>query len=120
MLGLPQLFTDIVDSTTRAAKMEDRHWRDLLPSHNKLMHTEISRFMGRVVKCPGDGFPATFDGPVRAMLRAIATIEDTRRSEIEIRTALHTDKVELIDDDVGGIAAHAAARVLAEARAREM
>jgi class 3 adenylate cyclase len=114
------LFTDIVDSTKRAAEMGDRRWRDLLDRHNTVMHTEIDRFKGRVVKSTGDGFLATFDGPARAIHCALAMSEEARRLDIEIRSGLHTAEVELIDGDVGGIAVHTAARVLAEASASEV
>jgi len=114
------LFTDIVDSTKRAAEMGDRRWRDLLDRHNTVMHTEIDRFKGRVVKSTGDGFLATFDGPARAIHCALAVSEEARRLDIEIRSGLHTGEVELIDGDVGGIAVHTAARVLAEASASEV
>jgi class 3 adenylate cyclase len=114
------LFTDIVDSTKRAAEMGDRRWRDLLDRHNTVMHTEIDRFKGRVVKSTGDGFLATFDGPARAIHCALALSEEARRLDIEIRSGLHTAEVELIDGDVGGIAVHTAARVLAEASASEV
>jgi class 3 adenylate cyclase len=114
------LFTDIVDSTKRAAEMGDRRWRGLIESHNKLMHAEINRFKGRVVKSTGDGFLATFDGPARAIRCAFAVSEEMRRMGIEIRSGLHTGEVELIGDDVGGIAVHTAARVLAKAKASEV
>ncbi len=114
------LFTDIVDSTKRATEMGDRRWRGLIESHNKLMHTEINRFRGRAVKSTGDGFLATFDGPARAIHCAFAASEEMRRMGIEIRSGLHTGEVELIGDDVGGIAVHTAARVLAKAKASEV
>jgi class 3 adenylate cyclase len=34
---------------------------------------------------------------------------------IDIRAAIHTGEIEVLDDDVGGIGVHIAARVLAEA-----
>jgi len=114
------LFTDIVDSTQHATEMGDRRWRGLIESHNKLMHTEINRFKGRVVKSTGDGFLATFDGPARAIRCALAVSEEARRLGIEIRAGLHTGEVDLIDGDIGGITVHTAARVLAEARASEV
>ena len=114
------LFTDIVDSTQRAADMGDRRWRDLLDRHNAVTHTEIDRHRGRAVKSTGDGFLATFDGPARAIHCAFAVGEEMRRIGIEIRSGLHTGEVELMGDDVGGIAVHTAARVLAEAKAGEV
>jgi class 3 adenylate cyclase/alpha-beta hydrolase superfamily lysophospholipase len=114
------LFTDIVDSTRRAAEMGDRRWRDLLESHNAVMHAEIDRFRGRAVKSTGDGFLATFDGPARAIHCAFAVSKEMRQLGIEIRSGLHTGEIEIIGADVGGIAVHTAARVLAKAKANEV
>lgn len=114
------LFTDIVNSTKHAAEMGDRRWRDLLDSHNALMHKEISRFRGRAIKSTGDGFLATFDGPARAIRCAFAISDEVRRLGIEMRAGLHTGEIELIGEDVGGIAVHIAARVLAKAEAKEV
>ena len=61
------LFTDIVDSTRRAAEMGDRGWRALLDAHDRIVRREIDRFRGREIKTLGDGFLVTFDGPARAV-----------------------------------------------------
>ncbi|MFQ6021870.1 MAG: adenylate/guanylate cyclase domain-containing protein [Acidiferrobacterales bacterium] len=114
------LFTDIVDSTKRAAEMGDRRWRDLLDTHNALTHKEISRFRGRAVRSTGDGILATFDGPARAIRCALAISGEVRRLGIEIRAGLHTGEIDLIREDVGGIAVHIAARVSAKAGANEV
>jgi class 3 adenylate cyclase len=114
------LFTDIVDSTTRAEKMGDRGWRDLLDSHNSLMRSEIERFRGRAVKSTGDGYLATFDGPARAINCAFSASREVKRLGLEIRCGLHTGEVEVIGSDVGGIAVHTAARVLESTRANEV
>lgn len=114
------LFTDIVNATKRAAEMGDLRWRDLLDRHNVLMHAEINRFKGNVVKSTGDGFLATFDGPGRAIHCAFAMNEQMERLGIELRSGLHTGEVELMDSDVGGIAVHIAARVLEKANPGEV
>ena len=49
------LFTDMVDSTRRAAELGDRRWRDLLESHHAMLSKEISHFRGRYVESTGDG-----------------------------------------------------------------
>jgi class 3 adenylate cyclase len=100
--------------------MGDRRWRDLLDRHNVLMHAEINRFRGNVVKSTGDGFLATFDGPARAIHCAFAMNEQVARLGVEIRSGLHTGEVELMDGDVGGIAVHIAARVLEKAQANQV
>jgi hypothetical protein len=60
------LFTDIVDSTRRAAEMGDRDWHALLDAHDAVVRSQLSRFRGREVNTSGDGFLAMFDGPQRA------------------------------------------------------
>ena len=100
--------------------MGDRRWCDLLDVHNVVAQREIGRFRGRPVKCTGDGFLATFDGPARAIRCAFAVGEEMRRLGIGVRAGLHTGEIELIADDVGGIAVHIAARVLEKAAADEV
>jgi len=114
------LFTDIVDSTRHAAELGDRQWHDMVDSHNALTQKAIAGFRGQAIKSTGDGFLATFDGPARAIQCAIAIRDEVRRLGIEIRAGLHTGEIELIGKDVGGIAVHIAARVLANAGANEV
>jgi class 3 adenylate cyclase len=114
------MFTDIVDSTKRAAEMGDRRWRETLESHDQIMRSELQRFRGREVKTTGDGFLATFDGPARAIRCALAAAGAILPHGIEIRAGLHCGEVELIGEDIGGIAVHIAARVGALAGPHEV
>ncbi|MFO0993496.1 MAG: adenylate/guanylate cyclase domain-containing protein [Hyphomicrobiales bacterium] len=114
------LFTDIVNSTERAVELGDRQWKQLLSSHNAVMRSEINRFRGRTVKNLGDGFLAVFDGPARAINCALSARRAIERFGIDIRSGLHTGEVEVIGEDVGGIAVHTAARVLGKCEPREV
>ena len=114
------LFTDIVNSTERVATLGDRRWRDLLEGHQSLVRQELARFRGREVKTLGDGFLATFDGPARAIRCACAIRDGVRGLGIEIRAGLHTGECERIGEDVGGIAVHIGARVVASATPGEV
>jgi class 3 adenylate cyclase len=105
------MFTDIVDSTRRAADLGDRAWRDLLGRHDALMRRELDRYRGREVKTIGDGFLATFDGPARGIRCAVDARDAVHELGIEIRAGLHTGEVELVGDDVAGIAVNIGARV---------
>ena len=109
------LFTDIADSTTRAAELGDGRWRDLLAEHGTCVREQLARFGGREVKTMGDGFLAVFDGPGRAVECAAAIVAEAPSLGLQVRAGLHTGEVELIGDDVGGIAVHTAARVMSEA-----
>jgi len=109
------MFTDIVDSTRRAAELGDRGWRELLERHDQLMRRELERHRGREVKTIGDGFLATFDGPARGIRCATSVREAVRELGIEIRAGLHTGEVEVMGDDIAGIAVNIGARVGAAA-----
>jgi class 3 adenylate cyclase len=105
------MFTDIVDSTARASELGDTGWRKLLEEHDALMRRELERHRGREVKTMGDGFLATFDGPARGIRCARSATEAVRELGIEIRAGLHTGEVEVMGDDIGGIAVNIGARV---------
>jgi class 3 adenylate cyclase len=111
------LFTDIVDSTKRAAELGDHTWRQLLDTHDMIVRTQLNKYRGREVKTTGDGFLATFDGPARAIRCAIAIHDTVRALGIEVRAGVHTGEVEIRGEDVGGIAVHIGARVAAQADA---
>jgi class 3 adenylate cyclase len=114
------LFTDIVGSTEHAAKLGDRAWRELLDRHNELIREQLSRHRGREVNTAGDGFVAIFDGPGRGVRCARQAVERVRSLGLEIRTGLHTGEIELVGDDIRGIAVHIGARVAALADAGEV
>jgi len=114
------LFTDIVGSTEWAAKLGDRRWRNLLEAHHQLVRAELTRWRGREIDTTGDGFFATFDGPARAIRCALAIATAVRGLGIEVRAGLHTGEVELMGDQVGGIAVHIGARVMSFAGAGEV
>ena len=105
------MFTDIVGSTERAAELGDARWRELLSEYQAAVEREVTRCRGRQVKTLGDGCLATFDGPARAIRCGHAITEIARSAGLEVRVGLHAGEVELMDDDVGGIAVHIAARV---------
>jgi class 3 adenylate cyclase len=107
------LFTDIVDSTRRAAEMGDRDWHALLDAHDAIVRSQLARFRGREVNTSGDGFLAMFDGPQRAIRCAMAIRDAVQALGIEVRAGLHTGECELRGDDIGGIAVHIGARVSA-------
>jgi class 3 adenylate cyclase len=107
------LFTDIVDSTRRAAEIGDRDWHALLDAHDAVVRSQLARFRGREVNTSGDGFLAMFDGPQRAIRCAMAIRDAVQALGIEVRAGLHTGEVEVRGDDIGGIAVHIGARVSA-------
>jgi class 3 adenylate cyclase len=114
------LFTDIVESTERAARMGDVGWRGVLDEHDRMAAGALREFRGRLVKSTGDGLLAVFDGPGRAVRCARTLRDGVRRLGIELRAGLHSGEVELRGQDVGGLAVHIASRVEALAAPGEV
>jgi class 3 adenylate cyclase len=105
------LFTDIVGSTERAVALGDREWRHLMEMHDACVRRELARFRGKEIRTLGDGFLATFDGPARAVRCAEAIRDNVRDLGLEVRSGLHTGEIEILPNDVCGIAVNVAARV---------
>jgi class 3 adenylate cyclase/esterase/lipase len=105
------MFTDIVESTKRAAQLGDRQWRTLVGNHDRVVREQLARFRGREIKNLGDGFLATFEGPARAVRCASSIVESVYALGIDVRIGLHTGEVEMKEADIGGIAVNTAARI---------
>jgi class 3 adenylate cyclase len=105
------LFTDIVGSTERAAAVGDRKWKHLIHGHYEFAGPLLERYDGRLVRTTGDGLLACFDGPGRAIGCAAAIRDSARSMGIEIRAGIHTGEIEVLEDDIAGIAVHIAQRV---------
>jgi class 3 adenylate cyclase len=114
------LFTDIVSSTQRAVDLGDRRWHGLLDIHHEDVRARIGHFGGRFIRSTGDGILATFDGPSRAIHCARTIREAAAGIGLQTRAGLHTGEVELMSDDIGGVAVHLAARVCSLAAAGEI
>jgi pimeloyl-ACP methyl ester carboxylesterase len=114
------LFTDMVESTQRAAAAGDERWRAVLQRFGEITADLVERFGGTVVKSTGDGHLTTFDGPTQAIRCAEALRDGAETLGIEIREGIHTGECELLDADIGGIAVHIAARILGQAGAGEI
>jgi class 3 adenylate cyclase/pimeloyl-ACP methyl ester carboxylesterase len=114
------LFTDIVDSTRMAVEVGDHRWHELLDRHDRLAKQTVEKHRGNFVKSTGDGILATFDGPGRAVRCALAFGAAAQQMGLPVRAGLHTGEIEVRGRDVGGIAVHAAARVMAQCGANEV
>jgi class 3 adenylate cyclase len=114
------LFTDIVDSTARAAAVGDRAWADVLARHHRLVRAEVARFRGQEIDTAGDGIFASFDGHARAVRCASSIVSAVRRLGIEVRAGVHTGEIERSEDGLRGIAVHLAARIVSAARPGEV
>ena len=106
------LFTDIVGSTTTAARLGDEPWKRVLATHQEDARSLLAHHRGRLVNTTGDGFVATFDAPARAIRCGLDLAAAASRLGMSIRDGVHTGEVEFVDDDVRGLAVHLAARIM--------
>jgi class 3 adenylate cyclase len=114
------LYTDLVASTERAAAVGDARWRHVLDRHDDMARACVGRRGGTVIKTMGDGVLALFpaaSGAIRAAreLRAGLTAEG-----LEMRAGIHVGDVDRRGDDISGVAAAIAARILALAGPSEI
>jgi class 3 adenylate cyclase len=114
------VFTDLVDSTATATRLGRDSWGELLSDHERHGRDTVTRFRGRTIKLTGDGILATFDGAARAVRCAIALREAAIGLGLAMRTAVHTGEVDVVDDDIRGIAIHEASRTLGLAGAGQI
>jgi class 3 adenylate cyclase len=114
------LMTDIVDSTATASRLGDAAWKQQLGEHNRLVRARLDRYLGKEVNTTGDGFLAMFASAVGAIRCAASIREATLGMGLPVRIGVHTGEVELLPGDIGGLAVHAAARVMGAGRASEV
>ena len=113
------LFTDIVGSTKLAADLGDERWQECLEEHNALIRHLLKIHTGLEVATTGDGFLARFDGPGRAVRCAQEIHVAVSRVGLEVRAGVHTGEVQLMADNIAGLAVHIGARVAETATAGE-
>jgi len=107
------LFTDIVGSTERAAALGDQNWKALIAVHDDEIRKALASYRGKEIRNTGDGVLATFDGPGRALHCAHAIRRAARSLGLEVRAGLHTGEIEVMGNELSGIAVHIGARVAA-------
>jgi class 3 adenylate cyclase len=111
VMTMTVLFTDIVASTERQARVGPREWSRLTDHHDAIVRAALSRHRGHEVKTTGDGFLATFDATGRALRCAADILAGARDIGLELRAGVHTGEVEVRGDDIAGMAVTIAKRV---------
>ena len=110
------LFVDIANSTQMLSQLGDKAWKGKLDAYYRLVRTELERYRGKETNTAGDGIMATFDGPARAIRCASAIAVGVKPLGLEVRAGVHTGEVEIMGDNIGGIAVHIASRVQGEGK----
>jgi class 3 adenylate cyclase len=114
------VMTDIVDSTATAERVGPGAWRTMLTELNAASRREVDKFRGKVAANTGDGLISIFDGAERAVRCGMAISAAAARLGLHVRCGVHTGEVELIPDNVRGVAVHIVSRVTALATAGEV
>jgi class 3 adenylate cyclase len=114
------LFTDVVDSTKRAAELGDRRWRDVVERHHATVRALLARYRGEEIDTAGDGFFASFDGPARGVRCALAIADAVRPLGLDVRAGVHTGEVERVGEKLGGLAVSIGSRIASLAEASEV
>jgi len=96
------MFTDIVGSTSLAASLGDRRWKELLAEHREVVRRLLATHRGTERDTAGDGFMASFDGPARAIRCARAAVEALGTLGLEIRAGIHTGECEPLGTGLAG------------------
>jgi class 3 adenylate cyclase len=114
------LFTDIVGSTEHAAALGDVRWRQIVNAHDQIFRDQLAEHRGREIKSTGDGFLAIFPTPARAVRCARAFTAAVADLDISVRAGVHSGEIELVGEDIAGLAVAIAARVSALACAGQV
>jgi class 3 adenylate cyclase len=100
--------------------MGDGVWRDLISGHFEIVRSKLERYGGREVQTTGDGILATFAGPAQALLCAAEIRKATNRDGLSVRAGVHVGEIDIVGDNVRGVAVHEAARIMSKAGADEI
>jgi class 3 adenylate cyclase len=112
--------TDVVDSTATAERVGPAAWRTMLTELNAASRRQIDKYRGKVVANTGDGLISLFDGAERGVRCAMAISEEATKLGLGLRCGVHTGEVELLPDNVRGVAVHIVSRVTAVGGAGEV
>lgn len=108
-------FTDIVDSTKRAAAEGDAAWTRLLDRHNAVVRRELQRHGGTEIDTAGDGFCVSFTSPTRAVRFGLDVIGAVSALGLDLRVGIHTGECRRSGVKLAGVAVHIAARIAGQA-----
>jgi class 3 adenylate cyclase len=114
------LFTDIVDSTALAREVGDASWKQTVAMHDDVVRSVLAGFGGREVETAGDSFLLIFKSAESAIRCGLALVRALDAIRLPIRVGIHSGEVVVSDDQVRGLAVHAASRILDEAGSGEV
>jgi class 3 adenylate cyclase len=114
------LFTDVVDSTARASDVGDASWKRIVAMHDDVVRNVLPEFGGREIETAGDSFLVAFANVESALRCGLALVRALAAIQLPIRVGIHSGEVVMSGNQVRGLAVHAAARILDQARAGDV
>src|SRR5262249_21721679 len=114
------MLTDIVGSTRIAAELGDSRWQALLSRHHAIVREDLKRLGGREIDTAGGGCFGGFDEASRWIRGGLSVSELVAGMGIEFRAGLTFGETEPMAGKRGGVAVHAAARIVALAGPSEV
>jgi pimeloyl-ACP methyl ester carboxylesterase/class 3 adenylate cyclase len=114
------LFTDLVDSTKRAASLGDEGWKSVLDRHDAVVRAIVGRFGGTVIKTTGDGVLALLPSAGVCLRAAIAIRRDLSAEALDVRIGVHVGDIDRRGTDVSGLAVNIASRAMSKGGAGEI
>jgi class 3 adenylate cyclase len=114
------LFTDIVDSTALARDAGDASWKRTVAMHDDVVRSVLAGFSAREVETAGDSFLVVLDSAEGAIRCGLALVRALDAIRLSIRVGIHSGEVVVSDDQVRGLAVHAAARIVDQAGSGEV
>lgn len=117
---LTVLYSDLVESTEKAASLGDDRWRSLLDEHRREARRLMGQYAGRELNNAGDGFLVGFESPSAAIRYGLALVEASSRQGLEVRVGVHSGEIAVVAGELSGMALHVGARVGALAGSGEV
>jgi class 3 adenylate cyclase len=114
------LFTDIVDSTARASEAGDASWKRTVAMHDDVVRNALPEFGGREIETAGDSFLVAFENVESAIRCGLSLVPALAAIQLPIRVGIHSGEVVRSQDQVRGLAVHAAARIVDQAGSGEV
>ncbi len=122
------MFTDIKGFTQRTSLQSRIATAELIKQHNDLLAPIFEERGGKIIKTIGDAFLVVFESPTNAVLTGIQLQQKLKEhngntaetDKLEVRVAISTGEVSVIDNDIYGEAVNIAARLESVSEANEV
>jgi class 3 adenylate cyclase len=114
------VFSDVVESTALLHRAGTVNYAQILAAHRQHAARLISRGDGRLIGHAGDELLAAFRTTAEAYRFGRALFDNPGHDELSVRVGMHVGTVQVHGPDLLGRTIHFGARVMSQARGREL